>query len=282
MSIVSSADLIDYLGVSSYDGNIQAIHEGIEAWIKTKTGQHWESTAFTNKLYDGNGSYKLCLDEIPIISVKYVGLDIASAVKVKNTLTDATLASVVIDATNITLTVEGGSGDGVDVLAKADNATITTLIASINALSAHGWSAEIVDSKFAKFKTAYMADQQIDCTNEDNAVNDWNYLNIIHNLARSLTLNKTLGIIYCDQGFPYGVQNIAITYTVGYTIPPSDICLFILDSCKALYKVKTTDTEGVSHYRMHDIEVWYSSGEAQKAGVTAPQNILDGRVKITL
>jgi hypothetical protein len=75
MSIVSSANIISYLDVSTYDASIQAIHEGVEAYLKQATNQPWESTTYTNKAYDGTGGSILLLEEKPIISVKSVILD---------------------------------------------------------------------------------------------------------------------------------------------------------------------------------------------------------------
>lgn len=282
MAIVLSADIIAYLGVSTYSADIQAIHEGIEAWLKKKTGQPWESTTYTNKLYDGNGSCRLILDEAPIISVKYVGLSFEPAIKLRNTLTDATLQNAVVDDTNLTLTVEGGTGAATSTLAKATYTTLTTMIAQINTLSANGWTAEIYNSSLGSLKTAYLPDQQIDVTNELGVVGAWNYLNIVYNLARNITLDKRLGIIYCDEGFPPGYQNIAITYTVGYTIIPPDIRYFILDSVKAGYNTKTTNAENVSRWTVGDVEMWYSTGEMQAAGVTIPQAILEGNARIRI
>ncbi len=272
MSIVNSASIIAYLGASSYSTDIQAIHEGVEATVKKLSGQPWESTTYTNKAYDGTGGISLWLNEVPIISVKYAIINPYEVVKVKNTMTDSSLATVVVDATNVTLTVEGGSGNGSDTLAKGTYTTMTLLVDAINAQSANGWSALIYDTDYNALKTSYLFDQQIDCTQEGGVAKDYEYLQV-GEFAQNIKVNKATGQIYSESGFPRGFQNIFITYTAGYATIPADITYFILDSVKALYARKTSNAEGnVVHYRIDNLEYWY--GEIKESRVSIPESIL--------
>lgn len=279
MSIVSSANIISYLGASSYSSDIQAIHEGIEKFVKLYCGQPFESTTFTNKAYDGTGGYILQLDEIPIISMKYIIVDPYDVIKIKNTMTDSSLATVVVDSTNITLTVEGGTGNGSDTLDKATNSTMALLVAAINAQSANGWSAGIYDTDYNSLKTSYLFDQQLDCTQEGGVAQDYQYLQI-GEFAQNIRFKSATSQVYSESGFPKGFQNIIATYTVGYTTPPADITLFILDATKTLYQSKTNDAENVQRWRVGDVEYVY--GEIKKSGIVIPQLIFDGNVNIRI
>lgn len=265
MSIVSSTIIKTYLGMSTddYTNFGTYIHNAIEAFIKNYCGQPFESTVFTNKLYDGSGGRILRLDEKPIISVKYIALSIDDVIKIKHTLTDASLASVVVDSTNITLTVEGGAGNSSNALAKATYTTCTLLVAAINALS--GWSAEIYDSDYNALKTAYMQDQQLECAQDEGVSQDWQYLSLAHNFASGFVINKDMGEVYYPGGFSDGFKNICITYTAGYTTVPSDVTFFILDTVKFFWNRKSNDAENISNWRVGDLAMTYS--ELKTAGV---------------
>jgi hypothetical protein len=280
MSIVSSASIIEYLDASAYSDNIKAIHEGVEQFVKITTGQPWESTTYINKLYNGSGRYTLQLDDIPVISVKFIALDVTEVIKIKHTLTDATLANIIIDATNITLTVEGGVGDSTVTLSKSTYTTMTLLVDAINAQIAKGWSAALYDSKYANLRTAYLQDQQIECVNEDNVIGGWHYLTAIHNFARNISIDKKSGIVVCGEGFPAGFNNICITYTAGYETPPSDISYFILNAVKKLNGYFSNNAEGLTEFRVGDIS--YKYGQMESAGIEIPNFILSGRRKAGL
>ena len=278
MSIVSSANIISYLGASSYSANIQSIHEGVEEYLQYKTGQPWESTTFTNKTYDGNGAHKLLLDEMPIISVKYIIIKF-DIIRITNSKTDASLASVVIDSTNIILTVEGGVGEGAHTLAKTTVTTLSALVSAINLLTSdHGWSAELL-GPYDNLKTSYLFDQQCDVTQEAGIANQYGYIQYGKN-ASNIKINKTNGQIECAEGFPYGFQNIIITYTAGYVTPPADITFWIMNAVKTLYSLYQNNAEGIVSWTVGDIS--YKYGEMARAGISIPDSILNSRVNLRI
>lgn len=281
MSIVSSSAIIAYLSASSYTANIQAIHEGVEKFVKNITGQPWESTTFTNKKYDGSGGQILRLEEIPIISVKSVIINAYDVIRISNTMADASLTSVVVDATNVTLTVEGGAGNGSDTLAKATYTTLTLLVDAINAQSANGWSAEILLSAYNSLKTSYLFDQQIDVTPEDGVANQFEYLQLGEH-AENIKVKNATGEIYSAGGFPPGFQNIVVTYTAGYTTVPSDISFFILNAVKGLYAKFGNDAEGVARWQVGDVSMSYVETELSQLGIDIPRQIFSNYNRITI
>lgn len=283
MSIVSDTIIKTYTGLSAtdYTNFGQYIHLGVEAFVKSLCGPI-ESTTYTNELYDGSDWYEIRLDKFPILSVKYAIIEAYDVIKVKNTLTDSSLATVVVDATNINLTVEGGSGNGNDTLAKATYTTMTLLVDAINAQSANGWSAALYDTDYSALKTSLLYDQQVDCTQEGGVAKDYEYLQI-GEFAQNLSINKKLGIIYSNSGFPKGIQNISVTYIAGYATPSTecpDLYWWIMNTVKQLAAIKITNAENVSAYQTGDLSVTY--GSLKEAGIDIPTQMFSNYKRVEI
>jgi hypothetical protein len=250
MSIVSSAEIIAYTGASSYDVVTQAIHEGIEQMIKNECDKAFESTTYLNELYDGLGSCRMRLRHVPITAVSRVSCSLEECIGVKNTLTDATTASVVVDATNVTLTVSGGVGNSTNVITIASYATLSALVTKINTYSAQGWSAEISQSYHNDKKTTSLIPQQLDVTSWDVAES---YSYLIIGVPISFKLIAELECI--EASFPYGSQNISVSYTAGST--PKDIAFAVKVLVKYLSDQNTNNAEGVKRWSTGDVEMEY-------------------------
>ena len=250
MSIVSSADIIAYLGISSYDAVTQAIHEGIEQIIKNECDKTFESTVYLNELYDGLGSFRMRLRRVPITAVSRVSCSLEECIGIKNTLTDATTASVVVDATNVSLSVSGGVGNSANVITIASYATLSLLVTKINTYSAQGWSAQISQTYHNDKKTSSLIPQQLDVTSWDVA-ESYSYLLI----GVPITFKLIAELECIEASFPYGSQNISVSYTAGST--PKDIVLAVKSLVKALYTQKNSNAEGVKRWSTGDIEMEY-------------------------
>ena len=250
MSIVSSAAIIAYTGASSYDVVTQAIHEGVEQIIKNECDKPFESTTYLNELYDGLGICRMRLRHAPITAVSRVSCSLEDCIGIKNTLTDATTASVLVDATNVTLTVSGGVGNSTTTIAIASYPTLSALVTKINTYSALGWSAEIAQSYLNDKKTSSLIPQQLDVTSWDVA-QSYSYLLI--GVPISFKLIADLDCI--EASFPYGSQNISVSYTAGTT--PNDIAFAVKSLVKALYNQKNSNAEGVKRWSTGDIEMEY-------------------------
>jgi len=251
MSIVSSADIIAYTGASSYDVVTQAIHEGIEQMVKNECDKPFESTTYLNELYDGLGIFRMRLRHLPITAVSRVSCSLEECIGIKNTLTDATTASVVVDATNVTLTVSGGAGNSTNAIAIASYATLSTLVTKINTYSAQGWSAQISQTYLNDKKTTSLIPQQLDVTSWDVA-ESYSYLLI----GVPITFKLISELECIEASFPYGSQNISVSYTAGST--PKDIVLAVKSLVKYLYTQKTSNAEGVKRWETGDIMIEYA------------------------
>jgi hypothetical protein len=244
--IVSSANILTYTGESSYSASLEIVHKGVEQIIKNKTGKEFESTTYVNELYDGNGGMRLRLNHLPIISVSRVCADMEAVIRIKNT-TLATTASVKVDDINVTLDIDGST----DVLAIATYPTLSALITAINALSAKGWSAEIYNTIYNTKQTSKLIPQQIDVTSFE-ASGQWDYLY----MGEPMDF-KIINQEWIEGYFPYGSQNISVSYTAGTT--PDDITLLVCSLVKAIWNQKMNSTEGIKSFTVGDIQTVYEA-----------------------
>lgn len=246
--IVSSADILDYTGETSYSRSLEITHKGVEKIIRNKTGKEFESTSYVNELYDGNGGSRLRLDHEPITAVSRVSTDLEAVIKIKNT-TLATTSSVKVDSTNVTLTIDETSS----VIAIATYATLPSLVTQINTLSASGWSAEIYNTVYNAKLTSKLIPQQIDVTSFEVA-EDWSYLYMGEPVSFKIVDQKW---IESDEGFPKGSQNIAVSYTAGTT--PDDITMLVCQLVKAVWTQKANSAEGLKSFTVGDIQMVYQA-----------------------
>ena len=256
MSIVSSANILTFTGESTYSASLQMIHEGVEQMIVDMTGKTFVSTSYANELYDGEGEYRLRLKHLPITAVSRVSTNAEEVIQIKNILTDATTASVVVDATNVTLTVEGGAGNSTSTLAIATYATLSTLITAINALSsAYGWTAQIYNTIYNDKKTSKLFPQQIDCTSFESQ-EEWQYLLMGEPVDGRIKIIDGIWI-ETDSYFPCGSQNIAVSYTGGASNAGVSMLIGIL--VKAIWTNHQNDAEGLKSFTVGDIQMVYDT-----------------------
>ncbi len=246
--IVSSADILEYTGETSYSRSLEIVHKGVEEIIRNKTGKEFESTSYVNELYDGNGGLRLRLDHEPITAVSRVSTDLEAVIKIKNTAL-ATTSSVKADSANVTLTVDATSS----VLAITTYATLSSLVTQINTLSVNGWSAEIYNTVYNAKLTSKLIPQQIDVTSFETA-EDWSYLYMGEPVSFKIVDQKW---IESDVGFQKGSQNIAVSYTAGTT--PDDITMLVCQLVKAIWSQKANNAEGLKSFRVGDIQMVYDT-----------------------
>jgi hypothetical protein len=256
MSIVSSANILAYTGESTYSTSLQMVHEGIEQMIVDMTNRTFVSTTYSNELYDGEGGSRLRLKHLPITAVSRVSTDIEEVIEIKNTLTDATTAMVTVDATNVTLTVDGGAGNSTNALAIGTYTTLSSLVTAINALSsAYGWTASIYNTIYNDKKTNKLIAQQIDCTSFLTA-ESYQYLLMGEPVDGRIKIIDGI-YIETDSYFPRGSQNIAVSYTGGAA--KADITMLIGILVKAMWMNHQNSTEGLKSYTDGDISVIYEA-----------------------
>ena len=253
MSLVSLADVKEFLGIAvtdnSQDDVITFFHEGMEAWASDYCLRELESTSYTRELYDGNGDTVLYLRNYPVTAIIYVSTSRDNAIKIKNTSTDASYATVNISSTTLTLTVSGGDNEDATNLLFADYATLTLLVAAINAVG-KGWDAALVLSDYASIKSTELLETHgLYCGSRSNTTASYEYLDIAGDPISEFRLRNSKAIYY-PYGFTNGTDNIIVSYTAGYTTTtlPNDLKLALLQGIKFLFQQHEEDREGVTDF----------------------------------
>lgn len=282
MAIAVLSEIKTYLGitVSTYDTLLGYIQNGIEQYIKDITGRSFEVTAHTNELYDGSGGYVLRLNDAPLVIDSThplrCSVNIEDVIEIKNTLTDMSTAQVIIDSSNVTLTVEGGTGNNSTVNAKATYTTLTLLVARINALSAYGWSATIANSTYNSFQTSKLFDQVIELSNF-GSIGGYEYIRMGD--AVNVKANKTTGVIYCESGFPRGWQNIVVSYYAGSAAPSKAVDIAIKDWMKSWWSQYNTDSESLKRYSIGELEMEYFEYDAMSAMPSRVESFINSQIR---
>jgi len=129
---------------------------------------------------------------------------------------------------------------------------LTLLVDAINALSAYGWSAELISNNFASYRTAIMFAQTVSCTAWNAVKREWQYLQIAGDPS-------DYEITDADNGeIKLGAWSWAcINYVAGFNTIPADITYFICEAVKALFAINQNDTTGISRFQVGDISMTY-------------------------
>jgi len=185
--------------------------------------------------YDGTGDYYLYADQYPITDITLLSVGRQSVLKITNANSDAWNAHVKVDATTMTLTINGGTNDGTDPLTLSSY-TITTLAAAIVAL-AKGWSATVQISDFG----VWSASEIIPCLALRCLDTDYAYVECPDEPETDFKYEADTGRLYLATGFPTGTQNVTLKYTYGYATVPGDLEQIVLDLMNMYWQGRNTD-----------------------------------------
>ncbi len=242
---------------------ISTIHAGIEQAIIQYCHRIFDSTIYLHELHNGNGTPDMFLNQYPVINITQVAIGEMAGIKVKNTDTTATRATVDVDPDNtlMTLTVAGVSASAATIdLSDASYDTIDEVVTQINTLG-NGWSAETNDTNFGSLLSSELLPvMAYQVGSRGNQVADWSYLNM-PNLVISVKHNAVNAQIHYAGIFTPGFQNVITTYTAGYSTAnmPADLKLSVYLWVKAVYVGLEDDSFGVKSWKTGDISVTYAA-----------------------
>jgi hypothetical protein len=233
---------------------VQTVKDGVEAWVKSRCRREFESTTYTNKLYNGTGRATLYLDDFPVTAMLRVSIGKRSAIRITNT-SEYTKASVSVTSTGISLEKDGTT-DATCLFSAYT--TMTTIVAAINALGS-GWEAEVTHSDFASFNSnelllawgrTVIDDSSIDLYIPEQGLSDFEF-------------DDSISRLYYAGGFPAGNRNVAVSYTSGYSSStmPDDLTLAVKMATKFLLQRREEESFGVDRYSIEGLDAWFVSTE---------------------
>lgn len=222
----------------AYQQAINAASDRIARWC----GRTFASATY-RQLYNGTDRDVLRLREFPVTAVSRVAVGRVAALQVKNTSSDAKMATVSNDLTNLTLTIGGGTNAGSDTVAISTN-TVTQLVAAIIALGKN-WTATVASSTAGNWlgtelfkhealaclttavnlytpaepEEAYRVDLKAGILRRSFGTDPWfQRRRRVHWPAHVAPLAAIGGDIW-----PEGQLNVYVNYTAGYSTIPLDL-----------------------------------------------------------
>jgi len=214
-----------------------------EKFVSDFCRRTFESTAYTLERYNGNWSKIINLRQYPATIIDRVVAGTRSAIIIHNTNTGSS-ASVSVNTTGLRLVLDGTADTSVTFAA---NATITLIVAAINALG-NGWVASVFESSIASFKSSELVTRSAaSCINSRRV-----YLDIPDEAEYDVETDLDKGQIRLPLGFPRGFQNIFVDYTAGYSAAdmPADLKLAVKIIVQYLYMKRNNTTYGVNFYNV--------------------------------
>jgi hypothetical protein len=246
---------------SSRDDLLNVYVNGMDALFNLLCDREFDSGAVTYELHDG-GRSSIRVKNPPITVAPRVSVGRRSAIKIKNTSLDATAATASVDMANgkINLIVDGGANDDDS---DVDFSTYTTLSAVVTQIVAvgKGWDAEIYDTDLNDIKSVALLRGIVSCGSQRNQSSvSYEYLEIPADPVNIGRWNPTTGQIYREGGFPSGIQNVAVSYTGGYssTTMPHDLKMAVLAGIKALYDKGEEGGFGLNGFSQDGLNIRYA------------------------
>lgn len=209
--------------------------------IESFCNRQFMSRAYVTDIYDGPDGDTLLLKQFPVMEVDRCVIGRADVIRVRNTIGDATRATVAVGVAAMTLTITGGTSAGTDTITWAANADLTAVVAAINAAvpAGKGWSAVLQSPATGVYvSTELLPHGGLACLNSDAHLD----------MPDPAGLSDFL--VHWDEGmlerpgtsWGTGSRNIFVDYTAGYLTVPDDIEAACLELVAQLYHARDHDT----------------------------------------
>ena len=238
MAIISLSDMQGFIDDHSTDDDLdlQGVVDAVNEWVGNYCKRMFDSTAVT-EYYNGNGSAVLHLDNYPVTDLTRLAIGRQAAIYIYNTNTSST-ATATVNSTGLVLTYNGTAS----TLLFADYATLTLLVAAVNALS--GWSAELADSDYCAYLSTELCPAYGKSCIDSREVS----LEIPGDAEWDFEIDPDSGIITRPSVFQAGSRNIRVDYTAGYAGDdmPEDLRLAAKIVCKDWYEKRSEGSFGLN------------------------------------
>lgn len=258
MAIISLSDMQGFIDdhATEDDLDLQGVVDAVNDWVGNYCKRIFDSTAVT-EYYNGNGTAMLHLDNFPVTDLTRLAVGRQAAIYISNTNTSST-ASATVNSTGLVLTYNGTASS----LLFADYATLTLLVAAINALS--GWAAELADADLGAYLSTELCPAYgKSCINSREVS-----LEIPADAEWDFDIEPNTGVITRPSAFPAGSRNIRVDYTAGYSEAdmPEDLRLAAKIVCKDWYEKRSEGSYGLTG--------WAVGGMKKQIGDYIPREAL--------
>jgi len=248
---------------------ILKIHQGVEKWVKTFCRRDLESASYT-EWYDGDGSEYLWLKQYPVTAITRVSVGLIDVISIRNT-NDYYYASVNCSPASLVLTINATTS----TLLIATYSTMATLVAAINALSANGWSAEIMSSDYNNFPSSSLKSAYgLACVKDQSVyvkMPDWTSIDFIP------YLEEGQGYLHREGGWFKGNQNIYVSYAAGYSSAtmPADLALAIKEAVQYVYELRQNSSMGIKSWSLEGVSMTYEDSSGGYGTMALPGSIIN-------
>jgi hypothetical protein len=236
----------------NFEQQIDAASDMIEEYCS----RTFASASYKHRFH-GSGNPRLRLRHLPVTAVSRIALGTRAGLRVRNTTSDAQMATVQNDRTDLTFTIYGGTSDTRSSAQTVTLATYTTMADVITAIDAlgNGWDAQTVGSTENAWKSAdLLIFQPWNCLNSwidlpvpDEWLDDYtltggngiiergvsqqfftgtrflggHYASVVYNPASPAMPHSPGG--HPGALWPYGSFNVYVEYTAGYSATPDSV-----------------------------------------------------------
>jgi len=250
----------------SQDTLLNKYLNAVDAVFNSLSDYEFDSTSYVNQEYNGQGGPRIWLRNIPVTAITQISADRIPAIRIKNTTSGASRATIDIDVSAQTLThtlVVGGTTTtaSIDLTAAATD-TLSELITAINALG-NGWSSEIYQTDLEGLPSTELLEVMgLNCGvprgGGDATFKDLDIPGTPLDGEFRIEDAK-MGTIFYSRGFHKGVNNVVVSYTAGYTSAtmPHELKLAVLTGAQALYTRGEEDGFGASSFNQGELMVRY-------------------------
>lgn len=253
----------------SQDKLLNLYLNAVDTLFDTLCDCEFSSTAYTHELINGDGGKRIWLKHKPVTAITQISAERIAGIRIKNTTSGASRATIDVDVSEETLThtlVVGVTTTtaAIDLTAAATD-TLSELITAINALG-NGWSAEIDDTDLNGLPSTELLEVQgLNCAaprrGGDATFKDLDVPGNPLDGEYRIDIAST-GMIYKSGGWPRGINNVIASYTAGYTTGasgtvPADLKMAVLIGAQALYVRGEEDGFGASSFSQGELQVKY-------------------------
>jgi len=246
---------------NSQDTFLNIYLTALDGLFNNRCDREFDSTAYTNELYDGSGGQVLYLRNYPISVAPVLWSGRTDAINVRNTDTTVTYAQALVDKDNakVTLTLAGGSNAGADDVDYATYTTLSAIVTQINTLG-KGWVASIYNSNLDNEVSTQLLPGSILCGSQRGNTASDETLKIPDSPVSIERFESTIGAIYRSACFSPGFQNYAASYTGGYTSTtmPNDLIEAVCEGAMALYEQGKEGGFGINSFSQGGLTIKYN------------------------